>query len=177
MFFLSDQQKYLLAVLHEIGCIRRAQAAVLLHRKFGSSPAAVTAILKQLKMLGKIREYDNVLSTIGESADTPMLQAVDLALAVFANDAPRLISGVDPFVLSAWNESQDMLLQIMHVRIGLEKSRSMELQKLSSCSSRQIVVLLLEEAQQCNILLPPPGVLLAYPDETGRLTITQRKEG
>lgn len=91
MFFLSDQQKYLLAVLHEIGCIRRAQAAVLLHRKFGSSPAAVTAILKQLKMLGKIREHDNVLSTIGESADTPILQAVDLVLAVFARDAPRRI--------------------------------------------------------------------------------------
>lgn len=177
MFFLSDQQKYLLAVLHEIGCIRRAQAAVLLHRKFGSSPSAVTAILKQLKMLGKIREHDNVLSTIGESADTLMLQAVDLVLAVFANDAPRLISGVNPFVLSAWSESQDMLLQIMHVPIGCEKSRSMELQKISSCSVRQIIILLLDEEPQCKKILPHSGVLMAYPDETGRLTITQRNEG
>lgn len=173
MFFLSDQQKYLLAVLHEIGCIRRTQAAVLLHRKFGSSPAAVAAILRQLKMLGKIREHDNVLSTIGESADTLMLQAVDLALAVFANDAPRLISGVDPFVLSVWNESQDMLLQIMHVPIGCEKSRSLELQKLSSYSTPQIVVLLLDEASQCIQFLPSSGILMAYPDETGRLTITK----
>lgn len=86
MFFLSDQQKYLLAVLHEIGCIRRAQAAVLLHRKFGSSPAAVTAILKQLKMLGQISEYDNVLSTIGENIDILVLPAVDVALAVFAKE-------------------------------------------------------------------------------------------
>lgn len=64
MFFLSDQQKYLLAILREIGCIRKTQAAVLLQRKFGSSPAAIAAILKQLKMLGTVREYDDILSTI-----------------------------------------------------------------------------------------------------------------
>ncbi|MGO5029043.1 hypothetical protein [Candidatus Agathobaculum pullicola] len=83
---MSDQQKYLLDVLHEIDFLRRAQAAVLLQRKFGSSPAAITAILRQLKMLGQIRKYDNVLSTIGENIDILVLQAVDVALAVFAKE-------------------------------------------------------------------------------------------
>ena len=173
MFFLSDQHKYLLEVLHEIVFLRRAQAAVLLQRKFGSSPAAITAILRQLKMLGQIKEYDNVLSITGENIDILVLQAIDVALAVFANDVPMFISGVEPFLLSAWNESQNMLLQIMHVSIGCEKSRSLELQKLSTYDTPQIVVLLLDEASQCKRLLPSSGILIVYPDETGRLKITQ----
>ena len=173
MFFLSDQQKYLLAILREIGCIRKTQAAVLLQRKFGSSLAAIAAILKQLKMLGTVREYDDILSTIGENIDARLLQAVDIVLAVFANDTPQFIAGIDPFLLSAWDESQDMLLQIMHVAVGHEKSRSLELQKLSSYSTPQIVVLLLDEASQCIQFLPSSGILMAYPDETGRLTITK----
>lgn len=67
MSFLSPQQQYLLAVLKEIGCLRKSQAAELLRRKYRASLNATNCIIRQTKNIGYLRVYENVLSTVGEA--------------------------------------------------------------------------------------------------------------
>ena len=101
MSFLSPPQQYLLAVLNETRCLRKRQAAALLHRKFGVSQAVVNAIIRQLRAIGRVREYEDTISLVGPGYPEAMLQAVDLVLAVFPREAPQLIHAQPPFVLAA----------------------------------------------------------------------------
>lgn len=177
MSFLSPQQEYLLKVLREIGCLRKKQATALLHRQFDVSPEAVSHILRQLKMLGQMREYGGVLSTVGESVNIRMLRAVDLAFAIFPGEALQLTSAANPFILSAYSEQQDMVLLILYVPLGKEERRCMAADNPPPSEVRTMVILLLDEEGQKSYIHTRTPCLVAYPIGSDGLKIEKQREG
>lgn len=179
MSFLSPPQQYLLAVLNETRCLRKRQATALLHRKFGVSQTVVNAIIRQLRAIGRIREYEDTISLVGPSYSEAMLQAVDLVLAVFPLEAPQLIHAQPPFVLAAFIEKRDILFQVMHIPMEKEVECCLKADDLSQSQSEVhvLLALLLDCAEQRSCLHLRKSCLLAYPDGEHKLKIEKLQGG
>ena len=164
MSYLSIEQIYLLSVLHEIGCLRKNQAAALLRRQFQSSDIAIASIIRQLKKTGKIREYGNIISVVKDDFGEDILQAVDLILAFFPNGAIEFVRASAPFLALAYNETYDQLVMILHVPEGKEKQRSLLASNAFSANEVQgFVIMLLENAEQREqICVRSSYCLIAY---------------
>lgn len=177
MSFLSPPQQYLLAVLNETRCLRKRQAAALLHRKFGVSQAVVNAIIRQLRAIGRVREYEDTISLVGPGYPEAMLQAVDLVLAVFPLEAPQLIHAQPPFVLAAFIEKRDMLFQVMHVPMEKEVECCLKADDLPQSEILVMLALLLDGAEQRGSIHLRKSCLLAYPDGEHKLKIEKLQGG
>lgn len=83
---MSIQQKYILEVLHKLGCIRRNQLLVLVREKFRRPDLVVTkerlnAMLQQMRsMTSDVRLDEEFVFLHGKMPDARMLEAVDVML-------------------------------------------------------------------------------------------------
>ncbi len=177
MSFLSPQQQYLLAVLNEIGCLRKNQAAELLRRKYGASLNATKCIIRQTKDIGYLRVYENVLSTVGEGYNGLILQAVDIVLAICAQEAPQIIRAANPFVLSAFSEQRDLTVKVLHVPAGKEAKRCTTVDNMQPPETQTLVILLLDEPWQLEYLHTKTACLAAYLQENGKLKLAKCRRG
>lgn len=177
MSFLSPQQQYLLAVLNEIGCLRKNQAAELLRRKYGASLNATNCIIRQTKDIGYLRVYENILSTVGEGYNGLILQAVDIVLAVCAQDAPQIMRTTNPFVLSAYSEQNDLIVKVLHVPVGKEEKRCTTVDNMQPSEIQSLVIMLLDASWQMENLHTKAACLAAYPQENGKLKLAKCRKG
>lgn len=83
---MSIQQKYILEVLHKLGCVRRTQLLMLVREKFRRPDLVVTkqrldAMLQQMRhMTADVRLDGEFVFLHGKMPDTRMLEAVDVML-------------------------------------------------------------------------------------------------
>lgn len=177
MSFLSPQQQYLLAVLDEIGCLRKSQAAELLRRKYGASRKAISCIIRQTRDIGYLRVYEDVLSTVGAAYNGLILQAVDIILAICVQETPQIIRAADPFVLSAYSEQRDLTVKVLHVPAGKEAKRCTTVDSMQPPEMQTLVILLLDGPRQVEYLHTKTACLAAYPQETGKLKLVKCRKG
>ena len=86
---LTKQQKYLLAVLAQLGCAEQRQLAALLQKMFAFSSlddaARVTsACIRQMQMGGLLQIADGIVTQIGTQPSTQRIEAIDVMLELSA---------------------------------------------------------------------------------------------
>ena len=86
---LTKQQKYLLAVLEQLGCAEQRQLAALLQKTFAFSSIddavrVTNACVRQMQMGGLLQISDNIVSHCGERAVSQQIEAIDVMLELSA---------------------------------------------------------------------------------------------
>lgn len=86
---LTKQQKYLLAVLEQLGCAEQRQLAALLQKTFAFSSIdnavrVTAACVRQMQMGGLLQISDSIVSHYGEKALPQRIEAVDVMLELSA---------------------------------------------------------------------------------------------
>ena len=100
---LTKQQKYLLAVLGQLGCAEQRQLAALLQKMFAFSSfddavRVTSACVRQMKMGGLLQISDNIVSHCGERAVSQQIEAIDVMLELSATQ-PESFYAVDRHIL------------------------------------------------------------------------------
>ena len=100
---LTKQQKYLLAVLNQLGCAEQRQLAALLQKMFTFSlfddAVRVTgACVRQMQMGGLLQISDSIVSHCGERAVSQQIEAIDVMLELSAAQ-PEIFYVVDKHIL------------------------------------------------------------------------------
>lgn len=100
---LTKQQKYLLAVLEQLGCAEQRQLAALLQKIFAFSSlddaVRVTgACVRQMQMGGLLQISDNIVSQCKEWAIPQRIEAIDVMLELSAAQ-PESFYAVDKHIL------------------------------------------------------------------------------
>lgn len=176
MMFFSPEQQRLIALLQEFGCMRNAQAACVLHSEYGTRSEAMPHIIRQLRTRGQLREHDGVITGIGRSARPELLNAIDVALALFGG-MPQVAVDRPPFLLCAYASEKDLQLQLLYVPVGMEDKKSFTADNIPEPNVPTVLVLLLDHpTQKENLLLTRP-CMLAYRDNTHKLHFEQINGG
>ena len=86
---LTKQQKYLLAVLEQLGCAEQRQLAALLQKMFAFSSlddaVRVTgACVRQMQMGRLLQIADNIVTRTGEQSNAQRIEAIDVMLELSA---------------------------------------------------------------------------------------------
>ena len=86
---LTKQQKYLLAVLEQLGCAEQRQLAALLQKMFAFSflddaVRVTNACVRQMQMGRLLQISDSIVSHYGEKALPQRIEAVDVMLELSA---------------------------------------------------------------------------------------------
>ena len=86
---LTKQQKYLLAILAQLGCVEQRQLAALLRKTFAFSSLddatrVTNACVRQMKMGGLLQIADNIVTRTGARPSTQRLAAIDVMLELSA---------------------------------------------------------------------------------------------
>ena len=100
---LTKQQKYLLAVLEQLGCAEQRQLAALLQKIFAFSSlddaVRVTgACVRQMQMGGLLQISDGLVNQCGEQAIPQQIEAIDVMLELSAAQ-PENFYAVDKHTL------------------------------------------------------------------------------
>ena len=86
---LTKQQKYLLAVLAQLGCAEQGQLAALLQKMFAFSSLddavrVTSACIRQMQMGGLLQIADGIVTQIGTQPSTQRIEAIDVMLELSA---------------------------------------------------------------------------------------------
>lgn len=86
---LTKQQKYLLAVLEQLGCAEQRQLAALLQKTFAFSSIddavrVTNACVRQMQMGGLLQIADGFVTQIGAQPTTQRIEAIDVMLELSA---------------------------------------------------------------------------------------------
>ena len=86
---LTKQQKYLLAVLEQLGCAEQRQLAALLQKTFAFSSIddavrVTNACVRQMQMGGLLQIADGFVTQIGVQPTTQRIEAIDVMLELSA---------------------------------------------------------------------------------------------
>ncbi len=86
---LTKQQKYLLAVLAQLGCAEQRQLAALLQKTFAFSSLddavrVTNACVRQMQMGGLLQISDGLVTQTGERPTTQRIEAIDVMLELSA---------------------------------------------------------------------------------------------
>ena len=86
---LTKQQKYLLAVLEQLGCAEQRQLAALLQKTFAFSSIddavrVTNACVRQMQMGGLLQISDDLVTQTGERLTTQRIEAIDVMLELSA---------------------------------------------------------------------------------------------
>ena len=100
---LTKQQKYLLAVLEQLGCAEQRQLAALLQKTFAFSShedavRVTNACTRQMQMGGLLQISDNIVSRCEELAIPQRIEAIDVMLELSAAQ-PESFYAVDKHIL------------------------------------------------------------------------------
>ena len=175
MRFWSPQQKYLLKVLNVTSCMRKSQVLPLLRRQFDISPSAIEPICRQLRDAGYLREFNGIISAVGPHYEPFIPQALDLILAILPRET-ILFHRESCTVLYALGEQSGLLVQVFYVS---QKQDLFALpgKKEAAAQKAVLAVLLLDDAAQAAYIPPHFSCLVAYPNQTGKLTLQQHGGG
>ena len=116
---LTKQQKYLLAVLEQLGCAEQRQLAALLRKTFAFSSlddaVRVTgACMRQMQMGGLLRITDSLVSLCGEQAVPQRIEAIDVMLELSAAQ-PEDFYAVDKHTLLRFSLGEPCFKQFVIV--------------------------------------------------------------
>ena len=116
---LTKQQKYLLAMLEQLGCAEQRQLAALLRKTFAFSSlddaVRVTgACMRQMQMGGLLRITDSLVSLCGEQAVPQRIEAIDVMLELSAAQ-PEDFSAVDKHTLLRFSLGEPSFKQFVIV--------------------------------------------------------------
>lgn len=171
---MSIQQRYILEVLHKVGCIRRSQLLILVREKFRQPDLVVTtarlnAMLQQMRcMTADVRLDEEFVFLHGKIPDARMLEAVDVMLEL-TDGMPR------DFFRVEWQ--QPKLLYFFH---GKERLSSVTIAHLTGAyvmdltvvydDTRGRVVWISDSGEPPDMLILPAGHFFAarLPDGTHR---------
>ncbi len=100
---LTKQQKYLLAVLEQLGCAEPRQLAALLQKTFAFSSIddavrVTNACVRQMQMGGLLQIADGFVTQIGAQPTTQRIEAIDVMLELSAAQ-PEDFYAVDKHIL------------------------------------------------------------------------------
>ena len=174
MRFWSPQQKYLLKVLNITGCMRKSQVLPLLRRQFDISPNAIAPICRQLRDAGYLREFNGIISAVGPQYESFIPQALDLIFAILPREL-LYFHRESRSSLYALGEQRGLLARVFHIA---QKQDVLALPGQSHFAKQKVLtVLLLNDAGQTAYLPDYFSGLIAYPDQTGKLTLQQHGGG
>ena len=169
---LTKQQKYLLAVLEQLGCAEQRQLAALLQKMFAFSSidAAVrvtNACTRQMQMGGLLQISDNIVSQCEEWAIPQRIEAIDVMLELSAAQ-PENFYAVDRHILLRFSLGKPSFKQFVIVS-GSDPPPEREIRQ-----DEKIIVLLPDGAKPETFPYARP-VIFAIRQENGTHRFFARK--
>ena len=116
---LTKQQKYLLAVLEQLGCAEQRQLAALLQKTFAFSSLdnavrVTNACVRQMQVGGLLQISDNIVSQCEEWAIPQRIEAIDVMLELSAAQ-PEDFFAVDKHTLLRFSLGEPSFKQFVIV--------------------------------------------------------------
>lgn len=116
---LTKQQKYLLAVLEQLGCAEQRQLAALLQKTFAFSSIddavrVTNACVRQMQMGGLLQIADNIVAQVGEHPAAQRIEAIDVMLELSAAQ-PESFYAVDQHILLRFSLGEPSFKQFVIV--------------------------------------------------------------
>ena len=116
---LTKQQKYLLAVLEQLGCAEQRQLAALLQKTFAFSSIddavrVTNACVRQMQMGGLLQISDSIVSQCEEWAIPQRIEAIDVMLELSAAQ-PEDFFAVDKHTLLRFSLGEPSFKQFVIV--------------------------------------------------------------
>ena len=174
---LTKQQKYLLAVLEQLGCAEQRQLAALLQKTFAFSShedavRVTNACVRQMQMGGLLQISDSIVSHYGEKAlpgqpSTQQIEAIDVMLELSAAQ-PESFYAVDQHILLRFSLGEPSFKQFVIVS-GSDPPPERELRQ-----EEKIIVLLPDSIRPETFPYTRP-VIFAIRQENGTHRFFARK--
>ena len=169
---LTKQQKYLLAVLQQLGCAELRQLAALLQKMFAFSSlddaVRVTgACVRQMQMGGLLQIADGIVGQCGERAIPQRIEAIDVMLELSAAQ-PEDFYAVDQHILLRFSLGKTSFKQFVIVS-GSDPPPERELRQ-----EEKIIVLLPDSIRPETFTYTRP-VIFAIRQENGTHRFFARK--
>ena len=169
---LTKQQKYLLAVLEQLGCAEQRQLAALLQKMFafssiGDAMRVTGACVRQMQMGGLLQISDNIVSHCGERAVSQQIEAIDVMLELSAAQ-PENFYAVDEHTLLRFSLGEPSFKQFAIV------SGSDPLPEREIRQDEKIIALLPDSAKPEKFSYTRP-VIFAIRQESGTHRFFARK--
>ena len=116
---LTKQQKYLLAVLEQLGCAELRQLAALLQKMFAFSSLddavrVTNACVRQMQIGGLLQISDGLITQTGEHPITQQIEAIDVMLELSAAQ-PGSFYAVDKHILLRFSLGEPSFKQFVIV--------------------------------------------------------------
>ena len=116
---LTKQQKYLLAVLEQLGCAEQRQLAALLQKTFAFSShedavRVTNACVRQMQMGGLLRIVDGLVNLCGEQSVPQQIEAIDVMLELSAAQ-PESFYAIDKHILLRFSLGEPSFKQFVIV--------------------------------------------------------------
>ena len=116
---LTKQQKYLLAVLGQLGCAEQRQLAALLQKTFAVSSLddalrVTGACVRQMQMGGLLQISDGLITQTGEQPSPQQIEAIDVMLELSAAQ-PESFYAVDKHILLRFSLGEPSFKQFVIV--------------------------------------------------------------
>ena len=116
---LTKQQKYLLAILAQLGCVEQRQLAALLQKMFAFSSLddamrVTNACVRQMQMGGLLQISDDLVTPTGGQPTTHQTEAIDVMLELSAAQ-PEDFYAVDKHTLLRFSLGEPSFKQFVIV--------------------------------------------------------------
>ena len=116
---LTKQQKYLLAVLEQLGCAEQRQLAALLQKMFAFSflddaVRVTNACVRQMQMGGLLQISDGLITQTGGQLNTQRIEAIDVMLELSAAQ-PESFYAIDKHILLRFSLGEPSFKQFVIV--------------------------------------------------------------
>lgn len=169
---LTKQQKYLLAVLEQLGCAEQRQLAALLQKMFAFSSlddaVRVTgACVRQMQMGGLLQTSDGLITQTGGQLNTQRIEAIDVMLELSAAQ-PESFYAIDKHILLRFSLGGPSFKQFVIVS-GSDPPPEHEIQQ-----DKKIIALLPDGARPETFSYTRP-VIFAIRQENGTHRFFARK--
>ena len=169
---LTKQQKFLLAVLEQLGCAEQRQLAALLQKMFAFSflddAVRVTdACVRQMQMGGLLQIADGIVTRTGENPITQRIEAIAVMLELSAAQ-PEDFYAVDQHILLRFSLGEPSFKQFVIVS-GSDPPPERELQQDKK------IIALLPDGTKPEIFPYTRPVIFAIRQENGTHRFFARK--
>ena len=169
---LTKQQKYLLAVLEQLGCAEQRQLAALLQKTFAFSSIddavrVTNACVRQMQVGGLLQIADGIVTRTGENPITQRIEAIAVMLELSAAQ-PESFYAVDKHILLRFSLGEPSFKQFVIVS-GSDPPPERELQQDKK------IIALLPDGTKPEIFPYTRPVIFAIRQENGTHRFFARK--
>lgn len=180
--YYSKPQLTLLRVMRITRCLCLRQIRTLLRLAYSITEPAASSIIRQLIHSGDVyldRSTDCLLLP-DRQHDPLIIAAVDIALALATtDDIPHFLPAEPPYLLLACYVRRAIQLGVIAIPETEETLKCIEMDQLVQQAQKQernlLPVLLLTDESQIPQICTQFPCFLAFPDQSGRLTILKNK--